>query len=701
MLASAFIDVIGVNIRFSPQENGVANQLDKLQEALEYLGIHTIRSPMLNSDNFDDQIDEGTIVVPGPGNDADDMDTTETYEHFADLGYKFLFHYRQTNATTALLNDAISRTAAIANDHPGSVLAIEGPNEPDNFGFTYTRNVNGVVTTYTNPIDVGNFVTLDLIAAANGQPSLASAVTLNSSYALANQTPIADFFNGHPYPSTAGNQPYNRLLTAVNAVRSELGAAPDADVPVYFTETGYSTAVTTGNAGTGYQFEGVSEAVQAKQTLNLLMDAALLGVDGVVLYQLFNGVGEPVRDPTNFGQNYGLFRSPLDADPSVMSSAKPVAHAIHNLTTILSENPVTNMLAGFGYAISGTGVDGKTFASSSLLLDTATGAKDIVIWSEPDIWNEATDTEILAGSSVATISFGTQIVRARIFDPLLDSVVQSEVSYASTVNVNVSDHPLIVQIIATGIDVVGTSAVNVLNGGTGEDRLSGLAGNDTLDGKAGADLMIGGIGNDTYVVDNLGDLVVENLGEGTDTVKTTFDYILGDNIEKLTFTGTAGAHGTGNALANTLLGNTGDNVLVGLAGKDVLTGGAGNDTLIGGEGLDTLTGGVGNDRFVLDSLTVSANRDTIKDFATGQDLIVIDRSVFTAFAGDAAGALDPADFFVGTAAQTSAQHLIFNSANGGLYYDADGAGGAVQVQIAALTNFAAIAPLAASDIVLI
>ncbi|HEX8030907.1 MAG TPA: calcium-binding protein, partial [Vicinamibacterales bacterium] len=444
-----------------------------------------------------------------------------------------------------------------------------------------------------------------------------------------------------------------------------------------------------------------SEAVQAKQTLNLLMDAALLGVDGVVLYQLFNGVGEPVRDPTNFGQNYGLFRSPLDADPSVMSSAKPVAHAIHNLTTILSENPATNMLAGFGYAISGTGVDGKTFASSSLLLDTATGAKDIVIWSEPDIWNEATDTEILAGSSVATISFGTQIVRARIFDPLLDSVVQSEVSYAITVNVNVSDHPLIVQIIATGIDVVGTSAVNVLNGGTGEDRLSGLAGNDTLDGKAGADLMIGGIGNDTYVVDNLGDLVVENLGEGTDTVKTTFDYILGDNIEKLTFTGTAGAHGTGNALANTLLGNTGDNVLVGLAGKDVLTGGAGNDTLIGGEGLDTLTGGVGNDRFVLDSLTVSANRDTIKDFATGQDLIVIDRSVFTAFAGDAAGALDPADFFVGTAAQTSAQHLIFNSANGGLYYDADGAGGAVQVQIAALTNFAAIAPLAASDIVLI
>lgn len=56
-------------------------------------------------------------------------------------------------------------------------------------------------------------------------------------------------------------------------------------------------------------------------------------------------------------------------------------------------------------------------------------------------------------------------------------------------------------------------------------------------------------------------------------------------------------NGTGNGLANTLIGNRGNNVLRGLAGDDMLEGGAGDDTLEGGTANDILSGGLGNDTY--------------------------------------------------------------------------------------------------------
>ncbi|MGO8041112.1 calcium-binding protein, partial [Rhizobium leguminosarum] len=65
----------------------------------------------------------------------------------------------------------------------------------------------------------------------------------------------------------------------------------------------------------------------------------------------------------------------------------------------------------------------------------------------------------------------------------------------------------------------------------------------------------------------------------TDTVQTALSsHTIGNNVENLTYTGSANFTGTGNALANTITGS---------AGNDILDGGAGNDTLIGGAGNDT------------------------------------------------------------------------------------------------------------------
>jgi Ca2+-binding RTX toxin-like protein len=66
-------------------------------------------------------------------------------------------------------------------------------------------------------------------------------------------------------------------------------------------------------------------------------------------------------------------------------------------------------------------------------------------------------------------------------------------------------------------------------------------------------------------------------------------------VENLTFIGTGGFTGTGNASSNVITGGSGVDVLSGLAGNDTLRGGLGNDTLAGGTGNDNILAGDGND----------------------------------------------------------------------------------------------------------
>jgi Ca2+-binding RTX toxin-like protein len=117
-------------------------------------------------------------------------------------------------------------------------------------------------------------------------------------------------------------------------------------------------------------------------------------------------------------------------------------------------------------------------------------------------------------------------------------------------------------------------------GNSEANRLVGNAGNNLLDGGAGADVMLGGAGNDVYFVDDVGDIVFESAGQGTDAVFATVNYALTANVETLVLQGSGNLTGTGNALDNKLFGNAGDNTLDGGAGADRLTGSTGNDTFV-------------------------------------------------------------------------------------------------------------------------
>jgi Ca2+-binding RTX toxin-like protein len=240
--------------------------------------------------------------------------------------------------------------------------------------------------------------------------------------------------------------------------------------------------------------------------------------------------------------------------------------------------------------------------------------------------------------------------------------------------------------------LTGGGGGDVLVGGAGSDTLTAGDGDDTVNAGTGDDLIVGGdgAGNDTY-----------NGGAGFDTVKYT-SAIAGIRVDLSAAKDQAGSIAAGDAAgigvdqlsgienviagkyADTVIGSSAANQLWGNGGNDTLNGGAGNDKLYGGAGKDTLTGGAGKDSFVFD--TAPAGSDTITDFSRAEgDKIQFSKAAFAGFSH--LGALTADEFYAAAGAKTAhdaSDRVIYDTASGKLYYDADGQGGAVAVQVALL-----------------
>ncbi|MFD2053005.1 beta strand repeat-containing protein [Mesorhizobium calcicola] len=179
-------------------------------------------------------------------------------------------------------------------------------------------------------------------------------------------------------------------------------------------------------------------------------------------------------------------------------------------------------------------------------------------------------------------------------DHVIDVTGQGTDSVFSSVSFNLSGQELenLTLTGAASINGIGNSIANIITGNSG---------NNIIDGLGGADTMQGGLGNDTYYVDNIGDHVMDVLGQGTDRVFSSVSFNLtGQELESLTLTGAAHINGTGNSIANTITGNSGNNIIDGLGGADTMQGGLGNDTYYvdnaGDHVIDTIGQGADNVR---------------------------------------------------------------------------------------------------------
>ena len=167
------------------------------------------------------------------------------------------------------------------------------------------------------------------------------------------------------------------------------------------------------------------------------------------------------------------------------------------------------------------------------------------------------------------------------------------------------------------------------------------------------------------------------------------------NVDHLGFQSATGGDATGDVLSgferatgsshgDVLIGDSNNNRLSGGAGADVLTGNAGKDVLNGGAGADVLLGGIGADQFVFSGALGIGNVDQIFDFdaAEGDSLRLANGS----FSSLTIGALQASEFRANLsgAAEAAADRIIYNSATGQLYFDADGLGGMAAIEFARL-----------------
>ena len=320
----------------------------------------------------------------------------------------------------------------------------------------------------------------------------------------------------------------------------------------------------------------------------------------------------------------------------------------HNGPNVINGGSGNDTLKGYGGFDTLLGGDGDDFLDGGSNVDTMIGGL-------------GNDTYLVESSSDVVVEFGgqgTDVVRTSVSHQLSDG---ADIETLETTDAN------------------GTAAINLFGNDNGNQIIGNNASN-LINGRGGVDQMIGRGGDDTYFVDNANDSVMENGGQGLDTVVAQVNYRLtaGADVETLATIddefGTLPIDLTGNANGNVVRGNNGNNILNGADGRDDLTG-------LGGQ-----------DSFLFDTpLDAASNVDRITDFNVADDTILLDDAVFSSSLG--LGNISAGEFVIGTAAQDANDRIIYDSNTGALLYDSDGDGGTAAIQFATVSTGLALTNL--------
>ena len=402
--ANDFVEGLGVTTHLMYYDTSYVNETLVLSE-LKYLGFDHVR-------------DGG----------ANDPTSLARFETAMAAGIKFDF----TTSASVGVGATINTLEKLLADYPGSVVSTEGINEiPASLSY-------GGLTGQ----DAGNLFQQQLYAAVHADPKLAAVSVLN--YTLlpvydqaayqryGNISSESDLANVHLY-DYAGLGGFSNYMSTL--LPRMMTGTPNAKGFVV-TEAGYETQTN-------------SQDVSAKYLLDGVLDLKQAGASMTYLYELMDENPDPGL--TNTENHYGLFNS--DGTP------KEAAVGFHNLTTILADtgpNAATFTPGTLGYSLSGLPATGN-----SMLLAKSNGSFDLAVWAEPNIRAGSVP------SSAVTLNLRATAALVQVFDPLLGSTPISTQANVSTLMVQVTDHPIIIQIVPTipaPQTVALQSLINIITG---------------------------------------------------------------------------------------------------------------------------------------------------------------------------------------------------------------------------------------------
>lgn len=327
----------------------------------------------------------------------------------------------------------------------GALLALEGPNEPNNWGITYQGEKGGRNESWLPVAKLQK----DLYKAVKSDPELKTypVFSLSEGGAQTDNTGLqfltipdsantlmpagtqyADFANCHNYvchPSWPGvhlNQTWVSSAPSrncpVDGLYGNYGSTWGKHFPGY-TEQDLVTLprVTTETGIAINKEEGITEKLQAAMYMNLYLCQFKQGWTYTAIYLLKARSNEPAHESFSF---YNLDGSP-----------KLAAHYLHNLTTILADDQSVSKPGKLAYSILN-----KHEAVHDLLLQNSNRNFQLVVWGEL----------YTGGSTYVSIRFDQLVKKINVYDPTVGTKVFCTFSEVGSIALPLSDHPLILEI---------------------------------------------------------------------------------------------------------------------------------------------------------------------------------------------------------------------------------------------------------------